>query len=133
MKDDPVRDELLVSREFQTDSTVDLIDRRKNNRYELGAQVSFLWKDSGGENHQGTGSMRDVCVHGLFVMTLVAPPIGTLIRLEVCFDSSRAESPVSIRAKGRVCRVDSVNQNRERCGFAATTKKLTLASVKRLC
>jgi hypothetical protein len=133
MNDDPVRDGLPVSREPQTDSTVDLIDRRKNNRYELGAQVSFLWKDSEGNSHQGTGTMRDVCVRGLFVMTFIAPPIGTPIRLEVYFDSSLAEPRVSIHAKGRVCRVDTVNQNRERWGFAAITKRLTFASVKRLC
>jgi hypothetical protein len=131
MNDGPVP--LPTMREPRTGSTVDLIDRRKNNRYELGAKVSFLWKDSEGNNRQGTGSMRDVGVQGLFVMTFVSPPVGTPIRLEVCFDSTLPEPRVSIHAKGRVCRVDSVNQNRERWGFAATTKRLTIGSVKRQC
>jgi hypothetical protein len=133
MNDGSVRDRLPMMREPRTGSTVDLIDRRKNNRYELGAQVSFLWKDSEGNNHQGTGSMRDVSVRGLFVMTLVPPPpIGATVRLDVCFDSSLAESPVAVHARGRVCRIDCANNNRDRWGFAATTKRLIFGSSKAL-
>jgi hypothetical protein len=129
----PVRDDLPVTRESQTTSIVDLNDRRKSNRYELGAQVSFLWKDSQGNSHQGMGSIRDVSVRGLFVMTLVPPPpLGATVRLDVCFDTSLAETPVAIRAKGRVCRIDCVDKNHDRRGFAATTKRLTFGSSKAL-
>jgi hypothetical protein len=93
--------------------------------------VSFHWKDSEGNIHQGSGFVRDVSICGLFVATLRSPPIGATVRLEVCFDSQVTKSPIAIHAKGRVCRVEGVDLNPERRGFAATTKRLKFLFAKR--
>jgi hypothetical protein len=112
--------------DLEADSMVDPTDQRKSSRYELGAVVSFLWKDLQGNHHAGAGYMRDVSVRGLFVITPMPPPIGTKVRLEICFESSLTDSPIEIQAKGQVCRVEPDNQNGEHRGFAASTKRFKL-------
>jgi hypothetical protein len=87
--------------------------------------VAFLWKDAQGNVRQGAGLMRDVSVRGLFVSTAAAPPVGTPVRLEICFESAPAEPPVTVLAKGHICRVEEAG-NGKRDGFAASTKRLMI-------
>jgi hypothetical protein len=108
-------------------SPLDEMDRRKSTRYSLKALVEFLWKDSQGNPHQGTGSMRDISVRGLFVATTAPPPVGTMVRLEACFESSQTEPGITVRAKGHICRVEK-NGDRKRDGFAAFTRRLKVQS-----
>ena len=108
-------------------SLLDVMDRRKSTRYSLKALVAFLWKDSQGNPHQGAGSMRDISVRGLFVATITPPPVGTAVRLEVCFESSLTEPCVTVWAKGRICRVEK-DGNTKREGFAAFTRRLKIQS-----
>jgi PilZ domain len=105
---------------------VGLTEQRKSKRYDLGALVSFFWKGLQGKHFRGAGFMRDVSVRGVFVLTPTPPPIGSTIHLEICFESSLTDSPLAILAKGQVCRVEPDNQNGERCGFAASTKRFKL-------
>ena len=116
---------LLESLSSQS-SSVDSSDRRKHNRYVLGALVAFQWKDSLGNRRQGAGFMRDVSVSGLFVMTPTLPPVGTAIRLEICLESSPTNSAITIHAKGLVCRVVPNDESASQRGFAASTKRLKM-------
>jgi hypothetical protein len=115
---------------FQSSSprsgSVDSADRRKNNRYVLGALVAFQWRDSQGDRRQGAGFMRDVSISGLFVMTPTLPPVGTTIRLEMCLESSPTNSAITIHAKGQVCRVVPNDESGAQRGFAASTKRLKM-------
>jgi hypothetical protein len=70
--------------------------------------------------------MRDVSVGGLFVLTPSLPPLGATVQLEICLESSPTESPITIHAKGQVCRVVPVDQFGAHRGFAASTKRLRL-------
>lgn len=102
-----------------------LAEQRRSKRYDLGALVSFFWKEEG-NHHLGAGFMRDVSIRGVFVVTSTLPPIGTAVRLEICFESSLTDSPLVILAKGQVCRVELDIHNGGNSGFAASTKRFKL-------
>jgi hypothetical protein len=88
--------------------------------------VAFQWRDARGIRRQGAGFMRDVSVGGLFVLTPSLPPIGTTVQLEICLESPPTDSPITIHAKGQVCRVEPSDQYGAQRGFAASTKRLRL-------
>jgi hypothetical protein len=114
----------------QADSTADR-DRRRGNRYDLRALVSFLWNGVQRIHHQGAGFMRDVSVCGVFVITSEPPPIGTIVRLEMRFELSLTDLPIAIQGDGRVCRVERTDENDKYWGFAASTKSLKLQAHQR--
>lgn len=102
------------------------MDRRRHDRYDLIVPVAFFWSDSQRNRSQGRGVTRDLCANGLFVMTDTLPPVHTMLRLEIYFESPGSGSAVVIVSKGHVCRVEPSDPFGVNHGFAASTKSLRL-------
>jgi len=99
------------------------MDRRRSNRFDLRTPVSFLWKGLDGIRHRGEGLVRDISELGIFVFADGPPPAGSTVQFEVCFPSTSVKR-AEIRARGRVVRVETVDESRAQFGFAAATQTL---------
>jgi hypothetical protein len=102
---------------------LEVMDRRRNHRYDLRTRVGFSWEDLEGICHRGESLTRDISEVGVFVQTNSCPPVGTTVQLEVSFHSATAEG-VQIQAQGRVIRVEKADQSQAQCGFAAATQTM---------
>ena len=97
------------------------MERRRYQRHRLRVSVKFGWQLPDGTAHQGTGISRDFSAGGLFVWTDDPPPAGAKVRFEVDPETSRLDSPVNIRAKGLVNRIETSPS-----GFAISTRRMRL-------
>jgi len=79
--------------------------------------VIFHWGDEGRING-GTGFTRDISTGGVFVLSPIAPPVGTPVVLEVHLPPLGASGPgLHVQSAGRVVRID---KSQAGAGFAAT-------------
>ena len=97
------------------------MERRRYQRHDLRVPVKFEWRLRDGSARQGTGISRDFSAGGLFVWTDDLPPAGATIRFEVDLETPKLESPVNIRAKGSVNRVETSPN-----GLAISTRRMRL-------
>jgi PilZ domain len=111
----------------KSNRVLDVMDRRRNTRYDLRTQVRFSWKGPDGVRHLKEGLTRDISEAGIFVLTDFRPPSGTRVWFEVSYPSASAQQ-VRIRAHGQVVRVESADQSPGQGGFAAATKVIKLFS-----
>jgi hypothetical protein len=90
------------------------MDLRQSKRYRLVASAKFSWERSNGYMVQGEGYTRDISTAGVFVLTGEQLQPGTVVRLEVCFPSLRAQQRQGpcLRTVGHVVRSEEL-------GFAA--------------
>lgn len=79
------------------------------------------WQLPDGSARERTGISRDFSAGGLFVWTDDPPPAGATVKFEVDLETSRLDSPVNIRAKGLVSRVETSPS-----GFAISTRRMRL-------
>jgi hypothetical protein len=105
------------------------MERRKHERHDLIAAVKFYWELSDSTHRQGTGVTRDFSAVGLFVMTDDPPPVGTTVRFEVDLETSSLGSAVTVRAKGKVNRIETTDLTRLG-GFAISTRRMRLEKFK---
>jgi hypothetical protein len=98
------------------------MDRRRQNRYQLNASVTFLWKGSEGGRCHGKGHLRDISESGVFVVTDTQPPTGVMVFLDVLFDPFLDGSTVGLDSKGEVIRSEASHETGSHCGFAAIMK-----------
>ena len=80
--------------------------RRKNIRFPLRAFVTFWWDDIGGNVRQGKGESRNVSEQGVFVETLICPPVGSQTILAISIQRPENTSAQEIEFEGRVVRVE---------------------------
>ena len=83
--------------------------------------MKVAWQLPDGTARQVTGISRDFSAGGLFVWTDDPPPAGATVKFEVDLETSRLDSPVNIKAKGLVNRVESSPG-----GFAICTRSMEL-------
>jgi len=100
------------------------VERRRYPRHDLSAPVKFDWESD--THRQGTGITRDFSAAGLFVLTDDPPPAGAIVQFEVDLETSRADSAVNVRAKGRVIRVEATSLAGTIGGFAISTRRMRL-------
>jgi hypothetical protein len=101
------------------------MDRRKNERHQVGGTVWFQWKDSMGTGRNEVGTLRNVCAVGIFVETRFSPPpVGTTLNIRFAFD---AEKPtILIKTKGHITRIEADQLVSQRFVFAASTSRMIL-------
>jgi hypothetical protein len=102
------------------------MERRKHERHDLSAPVKFDWELSDGTHRQGTGITRNFSAGGLFVLTDDPPPVGTTVRFEVDLERSRLGPAVTVRAKGKVNRIEMTEPAGRFGGFALSTRRMKL-------
>jgi hypothetical protein len=102
------------------------MERRRHERHDLSALVKFDWKLSGSTHGQGTGVTRDFSAEGLYVMTDDPPPVGATVQFEVDLETSRLGSAVTIRAKGKVNRIETTDLTGRLGGFAIYARRMRL-------
>ena len=96
----------------------DAMQQRKSVRFRIRLPVIFRWKDEQGGSQQNGGFTRDISTGGLFVYSLIPPPSGVTLELEVMLPAlEQSGHGVRLRSEGRVLRIE---RKKERTGFAAT-------------
>jgi hypothetical protein len=106
------------------------MERRRHERHDLSAAVKFYWELSDSTHRQGIGVTRDFSAVGLFVVTDDPPPVGTPVHVEVDLETSRLGSPVTVRAKGKVNRIETTDLTDRLGGFAISTRRMRLEKPK---
>jgi hypothetical protein len=102
------------------------VERRRHTRYDLSATVAFVWKNRGGSRHQGEGFTRDLSEGGMFIFTDNAPPVGTLLRVDLFFPPLKTGSILQVKSKCEVMRVEPSEPGEARGGFAVLSKSFVL-------
>jgi hypothetical protein len=91
------------------------MELRRSKRYGLSAPVVFWWTDSNGILQERTGTTRDICSTGSFVVSDTVPPPGAQVEIDVYLKASA--KVVQLRGEGRVVRIEG--QQQAASGFAA--------------
>lgn len=101
------------------------MDRRKNERHQVGGTAWFQWKDAMGIGRDEVGTLRNVCAVGIFVETRFSPPpVGT--PLDIRFEFNTEKPTILIKTKGHVTRIESGHSVSQGVGFAASTGRMIL-------
>jgi hypothetical protein len=105
---------------------VELMERRRHQRYDLEAALSFAWKDPSGVPKSAEGLLRDISGGGVFVLADDLPPTGADVRFEVLVRSVLPTSRLVILGKGQVLRVEVGLMPKLSTGFSASVPTFTL-------
>lgn len=105
-----------------------LMDRRKNERYDLRTSLSFSWKDLRNVRHRRDGLLSNISGGGLFVLTRDPPPTGSRINVSVSFETALPGRRLAIWITGQVVRVELPVEAEDTGGFAVVIKRYTLRS-----
>src|SRR5436309_10214256 len=99
-------------------ATGDAVQQRKSVRFHIRLPVIFRWNDEQGGRQQNGGFTRDISTGGLFVYSLIPPPSGVSVELEVMLPAlEESGHGLRLRSEGRVLRIE---RKCEHTGFAAT-------------
>jgi hypothetical protein len=101
----------------QPGTTCASVERRRAVRYLLRVPLVFRWQGSGNNHLQGDGVTRDISARGAYVLSVTAPPVGTVVHVEVYLLGFR-EPKSRIKARMRVSRVDDRAMDLARLGFS---------------
>jgi hypothetical protein len=79
----------------------------------------FNWNELDNKRYSGSGTVRDMSVEGIFILSSFSPPIGARVDIEI----AKAERPGNvknlIRARMKVLRIDRGITDGGITGFAA--------------
>jgi hypothetical protein len=107
------------------------MERRRHERHKVSAAVKLYWKSLESTHLQGTGVTRDFSAVGLFVITDDhPPPVGTDLHFEVDLETPSLGSAVTVRAKGKVNRIETTDLTGRPGGFAISTRRMRLEKAK---
>src|ERR1019366_6647483 len=96
----------------------DAMQQRESVRFHIRLPVLFRWNDEQGGRQQNGGVTRDISRGGLFVYSLITPPSGVTVELEVMLPAlEESGHGVRLGSEGRVLRIE---RKGEHTGFAAT-------------
>src|ERR1017187_3704391 len=99
-------------------ATGDAVQQRESVRFHIRLPVIFRWNDEQGGRQQNGGFTRDISRRGLFVHSLIPPPSGVSVDLEVMLPPlAESGHGVRLQSEGRVLRIE---RKGEHTGFAAT-------------
>jgi hypothetical protein len=92
--------------------------QRESVRFHIRLPVIFRWSDEQGGRQQNGGFTRDISTRGLFVYSLIPPPSGGTVDLEVMLPPlEESGHGVRLQSEGRVLRIE---RKGEQTGFATT-------------
>ena len=95
-----------------------VMQQRESVRFQIRLPVIFRWNGEQGSRQQNGGFTRDISTGGLFVYSLIPPPSGVTVELEVMLPPlEESGHGVRLRSEGRVLRIE---RKGEHTGFAAT-------------
>ena len=94
------------------------MDRRKHERYDLQAPLSFSWKDLRKIRQRHEGLLSNISGGGLFILTDDPPPKGSQVHVRVSIPTVSPGKELIIRATGEVVRLESAVGAEARTGFA---------------
>lgn len=97
---------------------VTLMDRRRRERYDLRAPLSFSWRDLSKIRQRHDGVLSNISGGGLFILTLDPPPKGSQVHVRVSIPTVSPGRELIIRATGEVVRLESAVGAEGRTGFA---------------
>jgi hypothetical protein len=101
-------------------------ERRKGKRFRLRLAVLFSWRDAQGLLQSGEGWSRNIGSRGAYVRTNTAPPIGTLLEMNIFLPELGYKiHTAEIHAKGQVARVDCELMG-QASGFAAVNQSIVI-------
>ena len=107
------------------------MERRRHERHKVSAVVKFYWESLDNTHLQGSGVTRDFSAEGLFIMTdEPPPPVGTDLHFEVDLETPSLGSAVTVRAKGKVNRVETTDLTARVGGFAISARRMRLEKAK---
>src|ERR1039457_2744359 len=96
----------------------DAVQQRESVRFQIRLPVIFRWNGEQGSRQQNGGFTRGIRTGGLFVYSLIPPPSGVTVELEVMLPPlEESGHGVRLRSEGRVLRIE---RKGEHTGFAAT-------------
>jgi hypothetical protein len=96
----------------------DHVQQRKAIRFHIRLPVIFRWSDEQSSRQQNGGFTRDISTGGLFIYSLIPPPLGVTVELEVVLPAlEESGHGVRLRSEGRVLRIE---RKGDPTGFAAT-------------
>jgi len=96
----------------------DAVQERQSVRFHIRLPVIFRWNSEQGGRQQNGGFTRDISRSGLFVYSLIPPPSGVSVELEVMLPPlAESGHGVRLQSEGRVLRIE---RKGEKTGFAAT-------------
>lgn len=81
--------------------------------------MSYSWSAGNKKRTSGTGTVRDMSVEGIFVLSQICPPIGARVDIEIGRPEQGRRPRRCIKARMKVVRID---QDENGIGFAAHGK-----------
>jgi hypothetical protein len=85
----------------------------------MGVPVNYSWSARNKKRTSGIGTVRDMSVEGIFVLSQICPLIGARVDIEIGRPEQRRRPRRCIKARMKVVRID---QNENGTGFAAHGK-----------
>ena len=93
---------------------------RRQTRYKIQAPISFEWDGHSGLKQSERGITGDISANGFYVLSPIAPPVGTRIRFTIFFPSLRSTGEGSSwPGEGRVVRSGGPEEGEAGFGVAA--------------
>jgi len=88
--------------------------------------VDFEWTEEG-VLRRGQGITRDISTKGMFIYSIIKPPVKADLRVDVSFrDVASTPTNLQMRAKGLVIRVESETNPESQQGFAILNRSYEL-------
>jgi hypothetical protein len=100
------------------------VERRNATRYKIGVPAKFSWKGVANKRSTGKGTVLDMSVEGIFVLTTAFPQIDAEVIIEIGHTKDLGRSKNLIKARMKVVRIDQEVEAGPGIGFAATGKVL---------
>ena len=89
----------------------------------MGGPAKFSWHERDKQRHTGAGTVRDMSVEGIFVLSPVGPPLGARVEIEITrAEAGPAQLKSLIKARMKVVRIDREIEDGGASGFAAHGK-----------
>lgn len=95
------------------------VERRNAIRYRMGVPATYRWSGRDKKRNASAGTVRDMSLKGIFILSPVCPLIGANVDIEIGRPEQKGQRRRSIKARMKVVRVEP---NESASGFAATGK-----------
>ena len=106
-----------------TGETESRVERRNAIRYRMGVPANYRWSGRDKKRNLGAGTVRDMSLEGIFILSPACPPVGAKVDIEIGRlgqkERRRQGQRRFVKAGMRVVRVE---RNEGATGFAASGK-----------
>jgi PilZ domain len=95
----------------------EIVELRRARRFQLSAPAFFCWTDQGGALQERSGTTRDICMAGAFIVAETVPPAGARVGVDIYLPAEISGKGLELHGEGKVVRVENAGQSAS--GFAA--------------